>query len=156
MNVRKWDVNKDYDILVKWWDQWDFGRVPKDCLPPLGIVVEYDNVPICAGGLYIGEGTQFGFMEWIVVDKNANLRQAHKALGLCIDNIIDLAKEEGCKLVYTVTGETALHKRYTKYHGMELKENNTKTFLRDFYNDYDHECFTDHDLYDERMKVLKG
>ena len=66
---------------------------------------------------------------------------------------MDLAKEEGCKLVYTVTGETALHKRYTKYHGMELKENNTKTFLRDFYNDYDHACFTDHNLYNERMKV---
>jgi hypothetical protein len=42
-----------------------------------------------------------------------------------------LAKDKGMKLVYTVTKEQALHKRYTKYHDMVLTESNVKTFLRD-------------------------
>ena len=71
MIARPWDRDKDYDTLVKWWTDWEFGTVPKECLPPSGIVVSEDGKDICAGGLYIGEGTQFGFMEWIVTDKSA-------------------------------------------------------------------------------------
>ena len=115
MNIRKWNLDKDYDTLVQWWTDWKFGVVPKECLPPEGIMVENDGVPICAGGLYVGEGTQFAFMEWIVADKNANKRSVHTALKMCIDALIDLAKAKGIKLVYTATKERELHKRYTKF-----------------------------------------
>ena len=54
MIVRPWDRDKDYDTLVKWWSDWEFGTVPKECLPPSGIVVSEDSKDICAGGLYIG------------------------------------------------------------------------------------------------------
>jgi hypothetical protein len=104
--------------------------------PPDGIVVEDNGTPICAGGLYIGEGTQFAFMEWIVTDKNADARRTHTALKMCIDSIINLAKSKGIKLVYTATKEQALHKRYTKYHDMVLTETNVKTFLRDLDGSY--------------------
>ena len=131
MQSRKWDRDKDYDTLVKWWTDWEFGKVPKECLPPEGIIIEDNGEPLCAGGLYIGEGTQFGFMEWIVTDKQADSRKVHTALKLCIDSIMKLAKDRELKLVYTATKEQALHKRYTKYHNMRLTESNVKTFLRD-------------------------
>ena len=153
MNIREWKLDDDYDTLVKWWNEWDFGVVPKECLPPAGIMVEDENGPICAGGLYIGEGTQFGFMEWIVSDKNANIRQVHKALGLCINSIMNMAQEKGMRLVYAVTGEEALHKRFTKYHGMELTENHAKTFLKDIYNGYDDlEWISDAEQHAKRME----
>ena len=136
MQVRLWDRDRDYDTLVKWWTEWEFGVVPKECLPPDGIMVEIDGTPVCAGGLYIGEGTQFGFMEWIVTDKQAEQRDVHNCLKLCIDSIMVLAKDKGIKLVYTATKEQALHKRYTKYHGMVLAESDVKTFLRDLDGSY--------------------
>ena len=136
MQDRSWNRDDDYATLVKWWKQWDFGVVPKECLPPDGIIVEDNGTPICAGGLYIGEGTQFAFMEWIVTDKNADARRTHTALKMCIDSIINLAKSKGIKLVYTATKEQALHKRYTKYHDMVLTETNVKTFLRDLDGSY--------------------
>ena len=77
MQDRNWDRDKDYDTLKTWWKQWEFGVVPKECLPPDGIMVEVDGVPVCAGGLYIGVGTQFSFMEWIVTDKNADPKVTH-------------------------------------------------------------------------------
>ena len=131
MQSRKWDRDKDYGTLVKWWTDWEFGKVPKECLPPEGVIVEDNDKPLCAGGLYVGEGTQFGFMEWIVTDKHADSRKIHKALKMCIDTIMTKAKSMGLKLVYTATKEQALHKRYTKYHNMVLTESNVKTFLRD-------------------------
>ena len=136
MQDRTWNRDTDYVTLVEWWKQWEFGVVPKECLPPDGIVVEDNGTPICAGGLYIGEGTQFAFMEWIVTDKNADARRTHTALKMCIDRIMDLAKSKGIKLVYTATKEQALHKRYTKYHDMVLTETNVKTFLRDLDGSY--------------------
>ena len=108
MQDRSWNRDDDYVTLVKWWKQWEFGVVPKECLPPDGIIVEDNGTPICAGGLYIGEGTQFAFMEWIVTDKNADARRTHTALKMCIDSIMDLAKSKGIKLVYTATKEQAL------------------------------------------------
>jgi len=136
MKYRKWILDKDYSILVKWWNEWKFGTVPKECLPPDGIIVEIDGKPICAGGLYIGVGTQFAFMEWIVADKSTNKRDVHKALKMCIDAIIELAKSKGMKLVYTATKERELHKRYVKFHNMILTETNVKTFLRDLDGNY--------------------
>ena len=50
MQDRNWDRDKDYDTLKTWWKQWEFGVVPKECLPPDGIMVEVDGVPVCAGG----------------------------------------------------------------------------------------------------------
>jgi hypothetical protein len=136
MRVRFWDRDQDYDTLVKWWNDWEFGVVPKECLPPDGIIVEEEGIPVCAGGLYIGEGTQFGFMEWIVTDKHADQRLVHRALKKCIDSIMQFARDKGLKLVYTATKEQALHKRYQKYHQMVLTESNVKTFLRDLDGSY--------------------
>jgi len=136
MRVRFWDRDRDYSTLVKWWNDWEFGVVPKECLPPDGIIVEEEGTPVCAGGLYIGEGTQFGFMEWIVTDKHADQRVVHRALKKCIDSIMQFARDKGLKLVYTATKEQALHKRYQKYHQMVLTESNVKTFLRDLDGSY--------------------
>ena len=133
---RNWNRDTDYGTLGSWWQQWEFGVVPKECLPPDGIMIEHEGKPICAGGLYIGVGTQFAFMEWIVTDKQADARSVHKALKLCIESIMDLAKSKGMKLVYTATKEQALQKRYQKYHKMLLTESDVKTFLRDFTGKY--------------------
>ena len=136
MQYRLWNVEQDYNTLVKWWTDWKFGTVPKECLPPDGIMVEIDGKPICACGLYIGVGTQFAFMEWVVADKRANRRDVHKALKICIDAIMNLATDKGMKLVYTATKEKELHKRYVKFHNMVLTETSVKTFLRDLDGNY--------------------
>ena len=87
MQARKWKLDTDYKYLVEWWKQHEFGTVPKECLPPDGIIVSLDK-PICAAGLYLCNGTKFGFMEWVVVDKKIGLKTAHNALNLCIEEII--------------------------------------------------------------------
>jgi len=137
MQYRLWNLDQDYPILVKWWKDWEFGVVPQDCLPPDGIIVEEDGVPLCAGGLYIQpDKTKFAFMEWIVTDKQALPKQSHKSLRMCIDALIELAKDNGIKLIYTATKEEALHKRYVKFHNFIPAESNVKTFLLDLDGGY--------------------
>ena len=130
MQVRKWDLDTDYKYLVKWWKQHEFGVVPKNCLPPTGIIISQDDKPVCAGGIYFGVGTKFAFMEWIVVDKRTGLKTAHNALKLCVEELIKMAKEKDIDLLYTVTADKALQKRYLKYHGLSVAEKSATTFLK--------------------------
>ena len=104
---------------------------------PEGIIVENDNTPICAGGLYRCINSNFGVMEWIVADKFAPLKVTHKALNLCIQELLLLAKQYKIELVYSMTANKSLHKRYTKYHNMKLVEEHVKTFLSDLSGKYD-------------------
>ena len=134
MHPRKWNLDTDYEYLVKWWKQHDFGEVPKECLPPDGVIIE-DQHPICAGGLYLCTGTKFGFMEWLVIDKKIGFKTAHKALNLCIENIFKMARDNDVKLLYTVTAEKSLQKRYVKYHGMETAEKSAMTFMKNLKGD---------------------
>ena len=129
MQARNWNLDKDYPYLVNWWKQHEFGIVPKKCLPPDGIIIEENNIPICAGGLYRCVNSNFSVMEWIVADKTANIKSIHRGLNLCITEIFKLAKKYNMELIYSMTANTSLHKRYTKYHNMKLVENNVKTFL---------------------------
>ena len=154
MQTRPWDRDKDYDTLVQWWNQWEFGVVPKECLPPDGVIVEHGDMPVCAGGLYVCDGTAFGLMEWLVTDKNATPRIVHKCLKQCIDSIMELAKTKKLKLVYTATKQQALHKRYTKYHNMVLTESDVKTFLKDLDGSYSKDLtwISDDEQIDSRNK----
>ena len=153
MQARNWNLDKDYPYLVNWWKQHEFGIVPKKCLPPDGIIVEENNIPICASGLYCCTGTKFGFMEWIVADKTANIKSIHRGLNLCITEIFKLAKKYNMELIYSMTANTSLHKRYTKYHNMKLVENNVKTFLMDLTKSYtDLEWISDDQQLKEQLK----
>ena len=153
MQARNWNLDKDYPYLVNWWKQHEFGIVPKKCLPPDGIIVEENNIPICAGGLYRCVNSNFSVMEWIVADKTASIKNIHKGLNLCITEIFKLAKKYNMELIYSMTANTSLHKRYTKYHNMKLVENNVKTFLMDLTKSYtDLEWISDDQQLKEQFK----
>ena len=153
MQARTWNLDKDYPYLVNWWKQHEFGIVPKKCLPPDGIIVEENNIPICAGGLYRCVNSNFSVMEWIVADKTANIKSIHRGLNLCITEIFKLAKKYNMELIYSMTANTSLHKRYTKYHNMKLVENNVKTFLIDLTKSYtDLEWMSDDQQLKEQLK----
>jgi len=135
LKKRLWQLDKDYPTLVKWWEDWEFGIVPQECLPPDGVIIEYEGMPICGAGLYIGVGTKFSFMEWLVVDKSAPMKQAHKAIKMCVDGVFELAKQKDMTLVFTTTKDTGLQKRYVKYHDMTLAESQVQTFLKNLTDD---------------------
>jgi len=140
MNSRIWNLEKDYDTLVKWWKQHDFNLpVPKDVLPPLGIMIEEDNVSICAAGLYEDyKRTKFGLMFGLFTNAEIGKIKLYKAMNKCLQEINKLAKTKELGLVLTTTGESALFKLYEK-NNMTLVENNTRSYVMNMqqenYND---------------------
>jgi len=134
MQARKWDLSKDYSTLSEWCKKrkWD-SPFPKEVLPSLGIIVEDDDI-ICAAGLYIDKQSNFGYMYGIFSCPGIGKIKLFKAMKMCVENIKKEAENNKLSLVYTTTGESSLDKLYTKYMGMNVCENNIKSYVMNLKN----------------------
>ena len=129
MQSKKWNLTKDYFVISKWCKahKWDLA-IPKEMLPPLGIIIS-EQEDICAAGLYIDKKAKFGFMYGIFSNPKINKIKLFKAMKMCMQEIKKQAKKNKLGLVYTITGEPALNKLYTKYMGMQTCENTVKSYV---------------------------
>ena len=129
MQTRKWNLTKDYSIISKWCKQhkWDLS-IPKEMLPPLGVIV-FEEKEICAAGLYIDKKAKFGFMYGIFSNPKTSKIKLFKAMKMCLKEIEKQATKNKLGMVYTITGEPSLNKLYTKHMDMKLCENNVKSYV---------------------------
>ena len=87
IKTRLWNLDNDYSTIKYWWKEYDWTSPPKDCLPPDGIIVEYENTPVCCTGIYFAIGCKFAYMEWVLVDKNQNSEVRYSCLKECINSV---------------------------------------------------------------------
>ena len=141
MYSRKWDLESDYSIICQWCKEfnWDL-PIPKDILPPNGIVIT-DNDPICIAFLYKDQYSKFGFMYGIFSNPKISKIKLFRAMKLCVNEIKQLAKNNGIKIIYTVTGEKVLQRLYEKHLDIKYCESNIKSYIinldKEKYNDLD-------------------
>ena len=130
MQARKWNLNKDYSTLCEWCKKYNWDTAfPEGILPPKGIIVEDKKLIICAAGLHVDKGSKLGFMYGIFSNPDINKVKLFKAMKLCVNEIYKLAKKCNLDLVYTMTGEKALHKLYENHLKMKLCEKNLKSYV---------------------------
>ena len=141
MYSRKWDLKTDYLVICQWCKEfnWDL-PVPKDVLPPNGIVITDDD-PICIAFLYKDQYSKFGFMYGIFSNPKISKIKLFRAMKLCVNEIKQLAKNNGIKIIYTVTGEKVLQRLYEKHLDIKYCESNIKSYIinldKEKYNDLD-------------------
>ena len=129
MQVRKWNVKKDYPSILKWCNQRDWDSpIPQETLPAVGVMVT-DKEDICAAGLFVDKTSKLGFMWGIFSNPKTGKIKLFKAMKLCIQEIEKQAIKNKLGLVYTITGESSLDKLYTKHMGMSTCENNVKSYV---------------------------
>ena len=91
-------IEGDYeDILVGWWKDWGWEPPAKAFLPDNGlngIMVLDDEIPVCAGFLYI-TNSAVGWVEWIVSNKNyiGNAPLRKTAISMLVSVLTDSAKK---------------------------------------------------------------
>ena len=91
MKHREWDLDQDYPILEKWCKEYKWESViPKDILPPQGIIVE-DKEPICALGLYLNPEIKFGYMYGIFSNPKIGKIKKYKAMKMILKKVKILA-----------------------------------------------------------------
>jgi len=129
MQARKWNVKKDYPLILDWCKQrdWDL-PIPQETLPAVGIII-LDKEAICAAGLFVDKTSKLGFMWGIFSNPKVSKIKLFKAMKMCVEEIQKQATKNKISLVYTITGESALHKLYGRHIGMTMCENNINSYV---------------------------
>ena len=135
MQTRKWNIKKDYPFISDWCKQrdWD-SSIPQEILPAVGVIV-VDQDPICAAGLFVDKTSKLGFMWGIFSNPKIGKIKLFKAMKMCVEGIKKQATKNKLSLVYTITGENALHKLYGKHMGIKMCENNINSYIMDLTGD---------------------
>jgi len=114
-NIRKLNAS-DYEyILVKWWKDWKWTPPPKDFLPENGeggFIVYDDDVPVCAGYIYI-TNSSVGWCDWIISNfeyKDKDNRK--KALLELVKTLTYTLELSNCKYAYALIKSNSLIECY--------------------------------------------
>ena len=102
----------DYDsILVGWWKDWGWEPPQRDFLPndaKGGIIVYDEEVPVCAGFMYL-TNSKVGWVDWIISNKGYTKKpQRKEAIKLLVSKLTEICKTTGCKYTYALIKNDSL------------------------------------------------
>lgn len=115
LRVRALSEN-DYDnILVGWWNDWEWTPPSRDFLPDNGkggLIVMDDDEPICAGFIYI-TNSKAAWCDWIISSRTYRKKPHRRdALKLLVSSITDICETRGYKYVYALIKNRPLIETY--------------------------------------------
>ena len=113
-NIRKLNPSDYDDVLVGWWNDWDWQAPPKDFLPENGeggLMVFHDKKPICAGFMYV-TNSKVNWVDWIISDKKIkNKKLRHEAVKFLVSTLTDICSKSG-GFIYALLRHEGLIKTY--------------------------------------------
>jgi hypothetical protein len=115
LNIRELNEN-DYDeILVGWWQQWGWEPPQRDFLPndgKGGVIVYDEDVPVCAGFMYI-TNSKVAWVDWIISNKEYTKKPQRKdAIKLLVSELTKICKLTGSKYSYALIKNESLINTY--------------------------------------------
>jgi hypothetical protein len=115
LNIRELNEN-DYDeILVGWWEQWGWEPPQRDFLPndgKGGVIVYDEDVPVCAGFMYI-TNSKVAWVDWIISNKEYTKKPQRKdAIKLLVSELTKICKLTGSKYSYALIKNESLINTY--------------------------------------------
>jgi RimJ/RimL family protein N-acetyltransferase len=115
LKIRELNDSDYEDILVGWWKDWGWQPPQKDFLPDDGkggIIVYDDDVPICAGYMYL-TNSRVGWVDWIISNRNYTNKELRKdAISLLVSRLTDICGLIGCKYIYALIKNESLINTY--------------------------------------------
>jgi hypothetical protein len=105
LNIKPLQEGDYENILCDWWKAWRWTPPSKDFLPDNGqggFIVYDEEVPVCAGFMYI-TNSKVVWCDWIISNfEYKNKQNRRDAIELLISTISNMAKELDNKFVYAL------------------------------------------------------
>lgn len=110
MKIYPLNLDKDYDVLVRWWEGYGWPAPSKDILPTNGFIVKKDEVGVVAGFCYKTDSSMMLF-EWIIGNPNIEKETRKDGQTLLIRFVKLWAKTNGFNYLFTMTKNSGLEQR---------------------------------------------
>ena len=112
-------IESDYDeILLGWWNDWNWEAPQKDFLPDDGqggLMVLDDEEPVCAGFIYV-TNSSVAWVDWIVSSKTYRKKpQRQQAIELLIETLTNVCRRNEKKYIYALIKHKGLINTYEKF-----------------------------------------
>lgn len=105
----------DYEnTLVKWWKDFRWTPPPKDMLPQdglCGVIVSKGDIDVCAGFIFL-TNSKVAHVEYIISNFEYKNKDRKEAIRLLIEALSVIAKDKGCKYIFTSLKNDSLIKSY--------------------------------------------
>lgn len=102
MDIRNFDVEKDYPVVANWWTKQGWPPIPKSILQCQGFMVEEDGVSLAATWIF-RTGCPVYIMEWTVGNPEVKWEKRSEALQQVTEGACKWAKQDGAAQVFTMT-----------------------------------------------------
>lgn len=116
MNIRDFDIQKDYDDVVKWWKANDWVVMPPEMYGIQGFIAETDDHKIAACWVYRDKKCPICILEWTVGNPDIDWEVRKEGIDKVIAQSFSWAQEDGAQFVLTMTKNKRLIEK--------LKDNN--------------------------------
>lgn len=127
MQIRKFEMDKDYDDLASWWQAWKFTPLPPAFLSTNGFVAEMDGRKIGVVFVYMSDSA-ICWLEWLTTNPQANREERTAALDMLVQAVVSYAKDNHYLGIFTSTIHPSLKRLYPK-HGFIAAETNVSHYL---------------------------
>lgn len=109
MQVRRFDLENDYNILLSWWAGWRTKYIPRDMLPPVGFISDY------AAAFVLETVGVAAFIETLVNNPSAKKDRRSEGTDEVIGAAVKYCKEKGFKKLYALTRKETVARRAVKH-----------------------------------------
>jgi len=112
MNLRRFDINKDYTDYSKLYKEWDLPITPKSWISEDTFIIEAGGQIVCAGSLYQLSNTSMFWIEGLVTNKYLDKSLKQEGLQILIKELSKIAKEKGAEVIMTSTPREGLKETF--------------------------------------------
>jgi len=112
LNVRRLR-DEDYKTISTWWKWWKWPVIPKENLPPTGLMVEKGNVSIVSCYIYLTNSSG-ALLEWIVSNPEYKEEDRSKAIELLIIAAENMLKDQGVAYIFSIGRNKSLMETHKK------------------------------------------
>lgn len=117
-------TTQDYPLISSWWKARNWPAVPQEVLSTMGLIIE----PYCFGFIYSSD-SKIAWLEFLCSNPATDSKERNEAMDILIEALVDLAKQQGFKFVFTSSVDTKLIDRLTK-RGFGVTDKNVTHLLR--------------------------
>lgn len=93
--------DKDYETIANWWKWWKWPVLPKESLPPTGLMVEKGNISIVSCYIYMTNSTG-ALLEWVVSNPEYRENDRKQAIELLLVAAEKMLKDQGVSYIFSI------------------------------------------------------